>query len=93
MPQECVVTLDCHCPNDGVTSATTCLRKCISDCHVRAGDGAAQVTFPKGSYYTGALNLTSRMVLQLDDGAEILGYDSFLTKAPTPPPSSSSTCL
>ena len=71
---ECVVTTDCHCPGDGAASATECLRKCIESCHTRAGAAAvATVRFPPGKYLTGALNLTSNMIIQLDEGAEILG--------------------
>ena len=72
---ECVVTsdVDCRCAADGVRSATACLRACIAGCHARDSGGGTQVTFPKGLYYTGALNLTSNMVLQLDQGAVILG--------------------
>ena len=47
---ECVVTTDCHCPADGVTSATGCLRGCIAGCHARARSSVVQVTFPKGRY-------------------------------------------
>eukprot|EP01052_Picozoa_sp_SAG31_P014862 SAG31_NODE_938_length_10882_cov_18.550032_5_plen_386_part_00 len=71
----CVVTTDCHCPADGVTKATSCLRQCISECHNRAVSGGAQavVHFPRGKFLTGALNLTSGMKLQLDAGSELLG--------------------
>ena len=68
---ECVVTSDCNCPSNGVTPATSCLRQCIKNC----GKGSIGVTvrFPPGKYLTGALNLTSNMIFQLDEGAEILG--------------------
>ena len=66
---ECVVTTDCHCPSDGAeTGVTACLRKCISGC----GAGGT-VRFPAGRYVTGALNLTSGLTVQLDEGAELLG--------------------
>ena len=71
-PVECVVTTDCGCPSDGVTAATACLRRCIADCHHR-GPAASRVVVPAGRYVTGALNLTSHLVLQLDAGAELLG--------------------
>ena len=84
---ECVVTTDCHCAADGVSSATACLRTCIAGCHARDGGGGTQVTFPHGLYYTGALNLTSNMVLQLDQGAVILGYVRCCGVQPVAPPS------
>jgi hypothetical protein len=65
------VTADCHCPNDGLTKATACLRKCLLRCH--AGGGGCQLHFPEGAYLTGSLNLTSNMVVQLDAGAVLLG--------------------
>ena len=68
---ECVVTSDCHCPSNGVKPATDCLRQCIAACS-KGGTGAT-VRFPPGKYLTGALNLTSNMILQIDEGAEILG--------------------
>lgn len=70
---ECVVTTDCKCPSDGVAPATSCLRKCIASCSAAAGSAGATVRFPAGTYLTGALNLTSSLTVQLDEGAEILG--------------------
>ena len=70
---ECVVTVfPCNCPSDGVTPATSCLRQCIARCG-KASAGRATVRFPPGKYLTGALNLTSNMVVQIDEGATILG--------------------
>ena len=70
----CVVTTDCHCPSDGVTKATACLRQCLANCHAKSPAGAqVQVHFPAGRYLTGALNLSSNMVLQPDLPCDIRG--------------------
>ena len=55
---------------DGVTPDTASLQRAID---AAASDGGGTVTLPAGTYLSGSLHLKSHVVLQLDEGATLLG--------------------
>ncbi len=60
--------LDYGAKNDGSVRSTTAIRDAIQAC-AKAGGGT--VHFPAGTYLTGAIELTSNLVLQIDAGATL----------------------
>jgi len=61
--------LDYGAKPDGKTLCTEAIQKAID----AAADGGGVVRLPKGTFHTGALRLRSRVTLQLDEGATLLG--------------------
>lgn len=55
---------------DGTTLNTAGLQKAIDDC---SASGGGTIHFPAGRYLTGTVQLKSRVVLHLDEGAVLLG--------------------
>lgn len=71
--------VDYGAKNDGSANATAAIRKSIEAC-AKAGGGT--VTFPAGTYDTGAIQLVSNMVLNIEAGAT-LRFHTDLADYPT----------
>ena len=71
--------MDYGAKGDGRTRDTIAIQKAIEACG-RAGGGTVLV--PKGKFLTGALNLTSNMVLLVEVHATLLGSEGTLTHTP-----------
>ncbi|RYY71522.1 MAG: glycoside hydrolase family 28 protein [Chitinophagaceae bacterium] len=59
---------------DGFTKDTTAIQQAIDRCAVLGG---GEVRFPAGNYFTGALQLRSKVMLRLEKDAVIMGSPDF----------------
>jgi polygalacturonase len=59
---------------DGATLATVAIQKAVDAC---AADGGGKVLIPAGRYITGPIFLKSRVEIELESGAVLLGSNNF----------------